>query len=80
MKIKTQVTFTVNVDLTEGEIRALDALAGYGRKEFLKCFYTHLGEHYLKPFEKDIIDLFEKVESLKPQINEINEARKKLGI
>jgi len=80
MKIKPQVSFTVNIDLSEGELRALDALAGYGTKEFLTCFYTHMGKHYLEPFEKDLIGLFEKAKSLRPQINEIQEARKKLGL
>lgn len=80
MKPKIKVQFTVNFELTEGEMKALDALAGYGTKEFLDCFYKHMGEAYLKPFESDLINLFEKVKQLREPINTVNEARKKIGI
>lgn len=61
-------------------MRALDALAGYGTDEFLNTFYKHMGLAYLKPFEDDLRELFEKIKQLKPAINEINESRKKLGL
>lgn len=78
--IKTKVSFTVSIELEEGEVRALDALAGYGADAFLKVFYKHLGMHYMKPFDKDLRLLFEKIKTLRPQINEIREARKSLGL
>lgn len=80
MKLKTQVTFTVQCELTENELRALDALVGYGFKEFLNCFYTHLGKAYLEPYESDLKALFDKIQQLRPEIGTINEARKKLGL
>jgi hypothetical protein len=79
-EIKTQVSFSVKVELTEREVMALDALAGYGHEAFLKVFYKHLGIHYIRPFEKDLIQLFEKIKELRPAIHEIKEARKKLGL
>jgi hypothetical protein len=79
-KIIPSVEFTVKFTLTENEARALDALAGYGADAFLKVFYKHLGIAYMKPFEKDLRQLFEKVQELKPAIRNINDARKKLGL
>lgn len=78
MKIVTKVQFTVECTLTENELRALDALAGYGFKSFIGSFYKLLGIHYMRPFESDLKALFEKVESLRPQLHAIDEARKKL--
>lgn len=79
-EVKTVVAFTVKFELTENEVRALDALAGYGADAFLKVFYKHLGISYMRPFEKDLRQLFEKIEQLRPAIHNINEARKKLGM
>lgn len=45
--VEVTTTFTV----TESELRALDALAGYGDDAFIKMFYKDLGEHYMKPHE-----------------------------
>lgn len=78
--IKTRVSFTVPMELSENELRALDALVGYGFDPFMKCFYEHMGKAYLEPFEGDLRELFNKIEALRPQVDEINEARKKLGL
>lgn len=79
-EINTQVNFTVKCELTENELRALDALVGYGLKPFLIVFYQKLGMHYMEPFERDLKQLFEKIESLRPELSKIDKARKDLGI
>lgn len=79
-QVKTVVQFTVKFELTENEVRALDALACYGADAFLKVFYKHLGVSYMRPFEKDLRALFEKVKELRPAIHNIDEARQKLGL
>lgn len=53
---------------TEVEMRALDALAGYGTDDFLKIFYAEMGEHYLKPHEKGIRTLFTAIREQMPGI------------
>jgi hypothetical protein len=78
--VKPSVSFSVDFKLTENEVRALDALAGYGADAFLKVFYKHLGVHYMKPFDRDLRQLFEKIKELRPAIHNIDEARKKLGL
>lgn len=80
IEIKPTVNFTVRCELTEGELRALDALVGYGFKPFIDCFYTHMGKSYLEPFEGDLKQLFEKIEQLRPAVSNIQEARKMLGL
>jgi hypothetical protein len=58
--IKATVTVEgrVTLHLTEVEAAALEALIGYGTDPFLKVFYKHLGESYLKPHEKGVRSLF----------------------
>jgi hypothetical protein len=55
------ISSTVVIALTEEEAGALDALAGYGSDAFLKAFYVHMGEAYLKPYEKGLRSLFDAV-------------------
>lgn len=78
--VKTTIAFTVKCELTESELRALDALVGYGFDNFLKCFYEHLGKAYLEPYERDLRQLFDKIESLRPEIDVVNKARKALNL
>lgn len=55
------VTVEATLTLTEDEICALDALAGYGTEAFLNCFYKNMGRHYLERHEKGLLSLFDKV-------------------
>lgn len=77
-KINSRLIFSVKCELTENELRALDGLVGYGFDAFIKCFYEHLGRHYLEPYEADLKQLFAKIESLRPEIENIQKARKAL--
>lgn len=58
--IDAQINPEITIRLTEREARALDALAGYGFKSFIEIFYK-LGTHYMKPYEKDLESLFDKI-------------------
>lgn len=55
--VSTEITFTV----TEEEARALDALVGYGFDGFIKVFYQHMGQHYMKPHEAGLRSLFKAI-------------------
>lgn len=77
-EISTRISFHVKCELTENELRALDALVGYGFDNFIKHFYG-LGKHYMEPYENDLKQLFAKVESLRPEIGKIDDARKAIG-
>jgi len=74
--VKSNVEFLINVQLTEIEARALDAIVGYGIKPFLEVFYKSLGQSYLKAHEDGAKTLFEHVRAdLSQQLHNIDEAR-----
>ena len=79
VEITKQITFGGKLTLNETELRALEALVGYGTKEFLEVFYKNLGSHYLKPHEEGVISLFKTIkEQVRPQIHAIDKARKSM--
>lgn len=81
IKINTSVDITATITFTEGELRALDALAGYGADAFLKAFYVKLGTHYMQPFERDLRGLFNRIEeTVPPALNGVKKAREGLGL
>lgn len=69
------------IKLTEVELRALEALAGYGTDGFLEVFYQHMGKHYLKPHEAGIKSLFEVIRSdLNPILARADAAKKAFAL
>ena len=81
IKINTSVNITASIELTEGQLRALDALAGYGPDNFFKAFYVKLGKAYMQPFERDMRELFSLIRAqVPPALAGIKEARKTLGL
>lgn len=81
VKVTTAINITASITFTEGELRALDALVGYGDDAFLRAFYVKLGTAYMKPFERDLRDLFARIRSTVPAaIRTAEEHRKALGL
>lgn len=79
-KSKLTLVFKTHLELNEDEVRALEALAGYGADNFLKVFYEHLGKHYMEPHEKGLRSLFEAIRTqLSPEIHEMDNVRKAIG-
>ena len=79
VEIKTSVSIETTVVLTEIEVRALDALVGYGIDSFLANFYKNMGKHYMKPNEEGIRQVFKTVEEkIRPHLARINRIRKEL--
>lgn len=81
MKLLNKVTvhYKCTLQLTEDEMRALDAVTGYGFQPFLKVFYEKMGRHYLQPYEKALQEFFAKVRTEGvPQLRAIDSARRKL--
>lgn len=52
------VNMSATIRLTEVELAALLALAGYGSDGFLTVFYERLGRSYLEPHEAGVRSLF----------------------
>lgn len=65
---RPSINLDVSIKLTEAEVRALDALAGYGANAFLKVFYEKMGRHYMEPHEAGLRSLFDTIRSELPPI------------
>lgn len=81
ISIETNVQISATLTLSEGQLRALDALAGYGDEAFLRAFYIKLGKSYMQPFERDLRELFALIRSQVPSaLTGIEQSRKALGL
>ena len=77
IELKSNMEFEIVLKLNEEEARALNAITLYGSKQFLKYFYEHMGEHYLKPHENGLVSLFDVIDqNLPKQLNIIDKCRK----
>lgn len=65
---KPRVEVSATMQFNEAELRALDALVGYGADAFLKVFYEKLGKAYMQPHEAGLRTLFESVRQTVPGI------------
>lgn len=78
--IKHSITVRATLELDEIELRALDAMAGYGTDQFLDAFYEKMGRAYLGPYEKGIRRLFQTIRRDVPEaIGRVDMARKFLA-
>lgn len=73
---KAEATFTFHLIITEGEMRALDALVGYGFDEFIKVFYEKLGKAYMESHEQHLKNLFGRINELRPHLDMVNQHKK----
>ena len=71
------IEFSTTLTLNETEIRALDALVGYGDDAFLKVFKEKLGEAYIRDHEAGVRSLFRAIRlDVLPRLGEIDQARR----
>lgn len=74
---KPSMEFAVNIQLTEGEARAWDAIVGYGWEAFISVFEEKLGKHYIAPYKVDAKRMFEQTRStIGMQLHGIEAAKK----
>lgn len=75
-----RIEFTCTLTLSETEIRALDALTGYGVEGFLTTFYEKMGKHYMQPHEAGMRSLFKTVGAqVSGPLKDIDRARRDLS-
>jgi len=71
------VEFKLNIELTESEARAWDAIVGYGFDAFIKVFKENLGKSYIEPYEVACKKMFEDTKrELGFQLHAIDEVKK----
>lgn len=76
---KLSINFEAVLHLTEPEIRAMDALVGYGIEPFIKAFYEKLGEAYMRDHEGGLRTFFESIEKqVRPELYRMDEVKKTL--
>mgnify|MGYP006348599173 CR=1 FL=1 len=77
--INWRIEFSATLKLNESELRAFDALVGYGDDAFLKVFREGLGEAYIRNHEAGLRSAFEAIRSqVIPAIQNIDRSRKDL--
>lgn len=78
-KLHAKVEARAELVLDEVELRALDALAGYGADSFIAAFYKVMGEHYLRPHEAGLRSFLEAVRDCASLARDANECREFLA-
>jgi len=75
------ISFSAVLTLEEEEIRALDALVGYGDDAFIEEFKERLGKSYLRDHENGLRSAFSAIRSqVLPALSTIDEARRRLSV
>lgn len=70
------VEVTTQFTVTEAELRALEALAGYGDDAFIKMFYKDLGECYLRKHEAGLREFLKSIRTIAmPILSKADKAR-----
>jgi hypothetical protein len=67
---KPTIELKVLIELGEEEVRALDALVGYGDDQFLTVFKEKLGEYYIRDHEQGLRSFFKSMREKIPGIIE----------
>lgn len=74
---KPSMEFSVNIQLTENEARAWDAIVGYGWDAFIQVFEEKLGKHYIRPYKADAERMFKETRTvIGQQLYGIEQVRK----
>lgn len=80
LQTKISLESRVLVEMTETEVKALEAIFGYNVDVFLKVFYEKMGKAYVQPHEAGVRALHETVRGLMANpIAIIDAARKRLN-
>jgi hypothetical protein len=77
IEARARIEVSATLTFSEPELRALDALAAYGDRAFLKVFYEHLGKSALQPHEAGLRSLFASIkEQMGSVLNRGDDARR----
>lgn len=78
-KINATISFSATLTLNETEIRALDALVGYGDDAFLEVFKEKLGKAYIRDHEAGLRSAFAAIRTdVLPALRDIDQVRRDL--
>lgn len=75
-KTTTIVRAQATIIFNEIELRALEAMTGYGIDAFLKVFYAKFGKAYMTPHEEGLRSLFKTINPpVDKALNNVDKAR-----
>jgi hypothetical protein len=78
--VNVNLSVEVILKLDEQQVKALDALAGYGFDAFIEVFYAKLGKHYMQPHAEGLRRLFATIKTdISPLVGEADWHRKALA-
>ena len=73
---RSRIEVKITLSLNEEEARALEALAGYGHKDFVERFYEKFGRHYMEGHEEGLMSFLKSVTEIMPrELKKIDKAR-----
>lgn len=75
LEARPTVALEVAIRLTEAEVGALDALAGYGVDQFIEHFYTFLGKAYMEKYEGGLRSFLDGASGLSILLERARKAR-----
>lgn len=79
IKTRAEIEFSATLTLSEVELRAMDALVGYGDDSFIEAFKAKLGSAYLREHESGLRSAFAAIRSdVVPALRDIDIARRDL--
>lgn len=73
-----RVTADAVLTLDQDELRALDALVGYGVDALIEHFYKHMGKSYLRPYEHGLRSFLKTAAQASQGIRAVDEAQRDL--
>ena len=74
---RSRIEVRITLSLSEEEARALEALAGYGHKDFVGQFYEKFGRSYMQGHEEGLMSFLKSVKEIMPrELGKIDKARK----
>lgn len=73
-----RVTAEAVMTLDQDELRALDALVGYGVEELIDHFYRQMGKAYLKPYEHGLRSFLRTAAHASSGIRAVDDAQREL--
>ena len=77
INLQQGVIVSATIELNEVELRALDALVGYGIEPFLKVFYEKLGSSYMRPYEAGLRSVFDVInDTVHRAVQQVEHARR----
>ena len=77
LRSSPEISFKINLVMSESEARALEAIADYGVDAFIEAFEERLPPSYMKHHKDGLTELFKSIANEIPKhLSKVDKARK----